>query len=204
MRIPAVGQTAYRDRCHATIGGFSNTVKSDMGGKRGRRERDAFEEFCTYEYARLVASIELMLGDRDLAAEAVNEALARAWNRVRRGHAIDTLGAWVRVVAMNVGYDALRKRSVEVKHRGVLAISAANNTDDGGWGLSVDVRAAVAALPQRQREVAVLHYLQGLTVTAIAEELNISAGTVKTCLQRARIALSASLRELSEEACDLS
>jgi RNA polymerase sigma-70 factor (ECF subfamily) len=163
-----------------------------MGGRRGRRDRDVFERFCADEYGRLVAAVAIILGDPDIAADAVNEALARAWNRVRRGHDIESLGAWIRVVALNHGYDQYRRRAVERRHLPMLVagVDEAHNK----WGLSLDVQAALAALPRRQREVAVLHYICDLSVTAIADELHISCGTVKTCLQRARVALEGTLQ----------
>src|SRR4051794_39038135 len=119
-----------------------------MGGLRGRRDRAAFERFCTDEYGRLVGAIALVLSDHDVAADAVNEALARAWNRVRRGQDIESIGAWVRVVALNIARDQFRRRALERKHAAtMLAIPSVEATSE--WRL--DVQAAIEALPQRQR-----------------------------------------------------
>jgi RNA polymerase sigma-70 factor (ECF subfamily) len=169
-----------------------------MGVGRGRRDWDAFEQFCTHEYARLVGAVALAIGDSDIAADAVNEALARAWNRVRRGHDIETLGAWLRVVALNIGYDEHRRRALERKYRPQLA-GRPDGADPDGWGVSIDIRAALTSLPRRQREVAVLHFICDLTVASIAHELRISEGTVKTCLQRARLALHSALDDGAEQ-----
>ncbi|HTL85766.1 MAG TPA: sigma-70 family RNA polymerase sigma factor [Acidimicrobiia bacterium] len=170
-----------------------------MGAGSGRRDWDAFEQFCTHEYARLVGAVALAIGDSDVAADAVNEALARAWNRVRRGHDIETLGAWLRVVAVNIGYDEHRRRAVERKHTDRLVAASNSTTDADGWGVSIDVREALSGLPRRQREVAVLYFICELTVAAIAHELHISEGTVKTCLQRARLALHSALDDGAEQ-----
>jgi RNA polymerase sigma-70 factor (ECF subfamily) len=166
-----------------------------MGGRRNRDHiREVFERFCVDEYPRLVVAVALVVGDTEAAADAVNEALARAWNRVRRGHDIDSLGAWIRVVAINVGYDYHRRRALENKHYGAF-LERDHPEHNASWEISLDVRDALAALPKRQREVAVLHYLCDLSVATIAEELHISPGTVKTNLQRARVALQHSLVE---------
>jgi RNA polymerase sigma-70 factor (ECF subfamily) len=165
----------------------------------GRRPQEAFEDFCAREYPRLVGAVALIIGDADAAADSVNEALARAWNRVRRGHDIESLGAWLRVVALNIGYDQHRKRAVEARHAARLAGRPAPAGGHEAWGVTVDVQRALAALPHRQREVAVLHYIFDLSVATIAEELNVSPGTVKTCLHRARLALHDALRDESEE-----
>jgi RNA polymerase sigma-70 factor (ECF subfamily) len=170
-----------------------------MGLGRGRRDWDAFEQFCTHEYARLVGAIAIAIGDADIAADAVNEALARAWNRVRRGHDIETLGAWLRVVALNIGYDEHRRRALERKYQPQLVNRETSAPDPDGWGVSIDIREALTSLPRRQREVAVLHFICDLSVASIARELHISEGTVKTCLQRARLALHTALDDGAEE-----
>jgi RNA polymerase sigma-70 factor (ECF subfamily) len=170
-----------------------------MGVGRGRRDWDAFEQFCTHEYARLVGSVALVIGDADVAADAVNEALARAWNRVRRGHDIETLGAWLRVVAVNIGYDEHRRRALERKHTPQLVRATNPSSEADAWGISLDVQDALASLPRRQREVAVLYFICDLSVASIAHELHISEGTVKTCLQRARLALHTALEDDAEQ-----
>src|SRR5689334_1375704 len=152
--------------------------RSEMGVGRGRRDWDAFEQFCTHEYARLVGAVAIAIGDADTAADAVNEALARAWNRVRRGQDIATLGAWLRVVALNIGYDEHRRRALERKYTPQLAPGRNPGVDADGWGVSLDIREALTSLPRRQREVAVLHFVCDLTVASIAHELRISEGTV--------------------------
>src|SRR5689334_14083714 len=84
-----------------------------VGGVRGRRDRTAFERFCAEEYGRLVAYVAFIVGDREVAADAANEALARAWRRMRRGEEIESMAGWVRVVALNVARDQFRKRKRE-------------------------------------------------------------------------------------------
>jgi RNA polymerase sigma-70 factor (ECF subfamily) len=54
----------------------------------------------------------------------------------------------------------------------------------------LDVVAALDSLPQRMRQVCVLHYLQDQSVRDIALALGIGTGTVKTQLHRSRIALA--------------
>jgi RNA polymerase sigma-70 factor (ECF subfamily) len=61
--------------------------------------------------------------------------------------------------------------------------------------LDVDVKNALMALPNQQRQVATLHYLLDQSVETIAEGLGVSEGTVKTQLHRARKALAARLRK---------
>jgi RNA polymerase sigma-70 factor (ECF subfamily) len=53
-------------------------------------------------------------------------------------------------------------------------------------------------LPRQQREVVVLHYFLGLSVDAIADELRVPSGTVKSVLHRARAALAERLVDTLE------
>jgi RNA polymerase sigma factor (sigma-70 family) len=72
--------------------------------------------------------------------------------------------------------------------RGETAPAEAGAVED-----RIDVVAALAALPRRQREVTVLRYYLGLDVAEIAHALELNPGTVKTSLFRAREKLAATL-----------
>jgi RNA polymerase sigma-70 factor (ECF subfamily) len=61
------------------------------------------------------------------------------------------------------------------------------------------VRQAVRALPQRYREVVVLHYLEGMDIAAVAQALSLKRGTVEVRLHRARSQLKETLGDLVEE-----
>ena len=64
-----------------------------------------------------------------------------------------------------------------------------------GRTAALDVHRALATLPERQREVTVLFYFLDLPVGEIARELEVTEGTVKTSLHRARVSLAAVLGE---------
>ena len=142
----------------------------------------------------------LITGSRAAAEDAVQEALARAWERSERGEQIESLPAWVTRVAMNLSKSRLRRMRVEAKHRADVALVTADggSTSDS----KIDVARALADLPHRQREVTVLRYYLGLNVSEIARTLELNEGTVKTSLFRARKALAAMLGEPIEEAND--
>ncbi|MHB1547518.1 MAG: RNA polymerase sigma factor [Acidimicrobiales bacterium] len=59
-------------------------------------------EFVRVEYPALVAALGLVCGSREAAEDAVQEALAKAVIAEQHGRHIDSLPAWVRVVALNV------------------------------------------------------------------------------------------------------
>ena len=170
------------------------------GEREGRELLDevTIREFLATTYPRLVAGVTLITGSRAAAEDAVQEALARAWERSERGEQIESLPAWVTRVAMNLSKSKLRRMRVEAKHRDDVA-SMPVADDGGGTESRIDIRRALADLPRRQRETTVLRYYLGLNVAEIALTLELNEGTVKTSLFRARKALAAALGESAEE-----
>jgi RNA polymerase sigma-70 factor (ECF subfamily) len=141
-------------------------------------------------YARLVSAVALVTGDLTTAEDAVQEAVVRAWERSDRGEQIVALDRWVAAVAMNLSRSGLRRLRVERLARPRLVAAA---TIDAPSEVAVDVRRALAALPRRQRETAVLRYYLDLSTEEIAEAMNTSEGTVKSQLFKARAHLADAL-----------
>ncbi|MFA5885236.1 MAG: sigma-70 family RNA polymerase sigma factor [Acidimicrobiia bacterium] len=172
-------------------------VPRDEGGPVGdARLRD----FVAGEYARVVATVELVCGSLPTAEDAVQEAMARAVERSRKGEPIDKLAAWVTTVAMNLARSQVRRWGAERRARARLGPSLPAPDGPGLSAEAVAVREALAALPRRQRQVTVLRYYGGLDVAEIAEHLGISEGNVKAMLFRARQALASALGEEDDRA----
>ncbi len=169
------------------------------GVGRARREFDAeFEAFFARDYDDLVGALAVIVGDRDVAREAVGEAVAKAWDQRRRGREIECLRAWVRVVALNQARGTFRRRASERRARERLASQVVHTVEQDNESLSevgVEVQQALARLPRRQREVAVLRYLLAEPTDEIARTLGISEHAVRNHLQRARAALQGVLYE---------
>lgn len=155
--------------------------------------------FLHTTYPKLVAGVAVVAGSRPVAEDAVQEALARAWERSERGDEIRNLEAWVTTVALNVARSGLRRLRSERAMRERLHQQEPNLASE----TRVDVVRALSALPRRQREATVLRYYLGHDVKEIARILGVREGTAKTTLHRARQALAERLGEdLSEEATD--
>ena len=139
---------------------------------------------------------------RDFAAaeDAVQEALLRAWERSEKGEEIDSLEGWVTTVALNLARSGLRRLRSERRARSRLAGSAVGAPPTAD---RVDVDRALADLPRRQREVAVLRYYLQMSIREVASVLELEEGTVKSTLFRARAALAQALGiDENEEAND--
>jgi RNA polymerase sigma factor (sigma-70 family) len=156
----------------------------------------AIRAFLGTRYPRLVTAIAVMVGSRPAAEDAVQEALARAWERSLRGQEIDNLDAWVTVVAMNLGRSGLRRLMAERRARTRSTPSEMLHESNPE---RIDVVRELGRLPRRQREATVLRYYLGLDVAEIAEVLGVTQGTVKTTLFRARATLAERLGEDDRE-----
>lgn len=144
-----------------------------------------FDDVFRAEYLRLVRALSLSFSP-PAAEEAVADAFVvahRRWDRVSR---LDDPVGWVRRVAVNHAISA--QRSLFRRQRRELQATSVAYTSDVTEEL-LDLRAAVAALPPRQRLVVSLHYLAALSVEEVAAVLEISPGTVKSTLFEARARL---------------
>ena len=157
-------------------------------------------EFLRDDYPRLVNAVALLTGDLPAAEDAVQEALVRAWIRSDRGDVIESLPAWVAVVAMNLTRSGWRRVTAERRARALLASVVA---DDSRGVDRVDVQRALAGLPRRQRQIAVLRYFLQMDTREVADALGVSEGTVKNSLSKARDALAVTLQIDEQEENDV-
>ncbi len=150
------------------------------------------DSFVAHEYPKVVAAVGLITGNRQDAADAVQDALV-GFLAKPPAREITNVAAWITVVASNRARDLQRSRGAEA--RAYAKVGTADESYDAALqGLDVDVLAALEELPRQQKEVCVLHYLLDQSVDQVAEGLGVSAGTIKTQLHRARKALAARLR----------
>lgn len=161
-------------------------------------------DFLDKDYRRLVAGLALLGGSRALAEDAVQEAVARAWERSERGEQIESLRAWVTVVATNLLRGTFRRVLAESRARAKLAgawaptgLGELSRSDD-----RMDVVRAIRNLPSRQRRVVVLHYFADLSVDDIARALASTPGAVKGLLHRGRRGMAEALSKTTSEEVD--
>jgi RNA polymerase sigma-70 factor (ECF subfamily) len=162
----------------------------------GRQEPAAVRTLVARKLPRLLALATRMLGDRMEAEDVAQEAFMRIWKqapRWREGEArFDT---WLHRVALNLCYDRLRAHREEPADELPDAADPAATPDAQLEAQSREarVRAALAALPARQREALVLNYYQELSNIEAAALMGITVDALESLLARARRNLRAQL-----------
>ena len=151
------------------------------------------DHFLAVDYARVVASVGLITGDRDRCEDAVVDALAKLIAQPPP-EPLRSPAAWVTTVAANILRSSQRRSSAEQRafDRVATAMASEESVNDGTDATveSLAILDALDSLSAGQREICVLHYFLDHPVTEIAAALNLSPGTVKTQLFRARHALA--------------
>lgn len=145
--------------------------------------------FCARLRPGLVGSLTLYLGDGPLAEELAQEALARAWERWDRVVVMDHPEAWTYRVATNLARSQLRRRSAERRANRRARSGQPTSVDLPDTAEAIAVRAAVLALPRRQRMAIVARFYGALDVEAAAVVLGCSPGTVKALTHQAMLNL---------------
>lgn len=130
-----------------------------------------------------------MAGD-EAADDLTQEVFIRAWRKLDTFRGSSSFGTWLHRLAVNL---ILSKRTALSRHRdrhvaveGILErMSGRSDTP----GLAMDIEAALERLPDGAREVFVLYDVEGYSHNEIAEAMEISIGTSKSQLHRARMLL---------------
>lgn len=154
----------------------------------------SFDEFYLGSRDAVLRQLTAMTLDRELAADCVQEAYARGWQRWSRVSVLSDPTAWVRTVAWRLAVSQFRRRAVarRATHRLYDGTSRTPRPSDSPE-LTVDVLEALRSLSHEHRHVLVLHEMAGLSVREVAEEIGVAEGTVKSRLARARERLGAAL-----------
>ena len=172
----------------------------ELVARVARGDPAAVQALVARKLPRILALARRMLGDAGEAEDVAQEVFIRAWKQAPRW----TSGAgrfdtWMHRVALNLCYDRLRRRRetpmAEPPEQADPASGAEQGLQDAD--LSRRVEAAVAALPERQREAVVLCHYQELTNIDAAALMGVSVEALESLLSRGRRALRAALADMA-------
>lgn len=144
---------------------------------------------------RLLPLLRPYARDTADAHDLLQDVWLRAFTKRHHFRGDGSLLGWLMAIARTTGLAHARKhgRVVEVESSAAaaIAVDADDDTRIDREAQRAQLRAAVAALPDRQRDVVVLRILEGKSITESARLLNCAEGTVKAALHQA-------LRKLQE------
>lgn len=146
---------------------------------------DEVAAFCAQQHGRLIGLLSLQVGDRAVAEELAQDVLLKV---CEHWPSLDNPRAWMHRVAINHANSWLRRRAAErratSRRKGQQVHEAPPDPAD-----AIAVRAAVAALPRRQRTALVHRYYAGLSVAETADAMSCASGTVRALTHQALRAL---------------
>ena len=159
-------------------------------------DHDAFAQLVDPALARLDAAARLILRDPELARDAVQEALIRAWRDLPGLRDPDRFDAWLHRLTVNACLDLVRRRRRRVIEVELSPLDMPNATDTSGSLADRQLLdQALARLDPGHRAVVALHYLLGMPLPEVAASLRIPLGTAKSRLHYALAAMRTTVME---------
>ena len=169
-------------------------MRRDLVEAASRGDHEAFEVLATSAGDRLYAIARLILRASDLAEDAVQEALVRAWQQLPSLRDPDRFDAWLHRLVVNACADQgrqLRRWSQQVR---TIPFEASVGDDTGSVADRDQLERGFNRLKPEHRAVVVLHYYSGLSAAEIAHTLGIPEGTARSRLHYATEAMRAALQ----------
>ncbi|MBI3792434.1 MAG: RNA polymerase sigma factor [Gemmatimonadetes bacterium] len=168
----------------------SDTIRRAQSG-----DEAAFTALYHAHAGRVFALCLRMAGDRARATDLAQDVFVRLWERLPQFRFESALTTWLHRLAVTTVLEAMRaelRRSARVTAADDEVLDAAAGAD-----VPLDVRLAldraIPRLPSGQRQVFVLHVIEGLPTDEIAALTGLATATVRVHLHRARRHLLAEL-----------
>ncbi|MBN1513742.1 MAG: sigma-70 family RNA polymerase sigma factor [Phycisphaerae bacterium] len=155
-----------------------------------RGDLGSFGELCGLYYKPMVAIAYSVLGDHQLAEDAVQEAFARGLRGMHSLRRTECFGGWLARICRNVAVRMAKARRRDGNAADMWSLPARPEKDEVGLA----VRRCLGRLKARDREIMVLKYYDNLSHDQIAAVLRLSPAAVHGRLQRARRRLAGVMR----------
>jgi RNA polymerase sigma-70 factor (ECF subfamily) len=151
---------------------------------------DTFHAVLTERSVRWYNACLRITRDADLAADAVQEALLKAWDRRDEFRGESELDTWIHRIALNAAIDLMRRRRPQGPEefdadRLVAGPAASPHGEYVQQALGRDLLAAMQRLTTMERQTFVLKHIEGWRLEEIAESLQTNANNIKQALFRA-------------------
>jgi RNA polymerase sigma-70 factor, ECF subfamily len=158
--------------------------------KAARGDGESFTELCRRFYPALVAIGHAITGDRHLAEDVAQQALAKAAVNLPKLKNPGYFGTWLAAICRNAATDIVRRRPTCTSPEGLPEFPAPAQDDDTVEAL----KDALTKLPAEAREAVYLRFYDGLTYEQMSAVLGISEQAINGRLRRAKRTLAKYLR----------
>lgn len=174
-------------------------IPTELVRQARRGDAEALEELISRSYRAAYTLAYRLMGNRDDAAEATQEAFVRIVRNLKRLDEEAAFRTWMFKIVSNVCVSELRRRNRREVPTDVATFEIADRVDAEDMAISrvlrVELDKLIADLPETYRSVVVLRDVYGMSGDETAEVLGISSGAVKVRLHRARRSLRDALLE---------
>jgi RNA polymerase sigma-70 factor (ECF subfamily) len=169
--------------------------------ERARKgDHDAFAELARAAVVRLDRAARLILRDPELARDAVQDGLIRAWRDLPGLRDPEAFDGWLHRLTVNACLDLARRRRrrpIEVELSSIHHPAVAD--DSVGIARRDLVDNVLRSLDPDGRAIVVLHYYLGMPLPQVAATLSIPVGTVKSRLHRALGTMRIAITDATDE-----
>jgi RNA polymerase sigma-70 factor (ECF subfamily) len=154
-------------------------------------DREAFDKLVS-NYANMVVGLAYrLLGSREEAMDAAQDAFVRAWENAGRYDPRWSVATWLRRIVTNLSLDRLRRRATRAEVSEALEDGLASDTETPGETAErkereASVRELLEQMPEKYRIVLVLRDMEDVDIADIARITGANAATVRWRLHRAR------------------
>jgi RNA polymerase sigma-70 factor, ECF subfamily len=178
-------------------------VQTALVDRARRGDREAFSVLAGGAVDRLYAIARLILRDTDLAEDATQDALVRAWRDLPTLRDVERFDAWLYRLTVNACTDIGRRRRRWRAELTIVPIEPAEPDRAAELADRDQLERGLRRLSDPQRTILILTYYVGLSPTEAAGVLDIPVGTAKSRLHYAIDALRAALAADERSAGDL-
>jgi RNA polymerase sigma-70 factor (sigma-E family) len=165
-------------------------------------DRARFDAMLDHHSRALLRTAYLLTGDRHLAEDLLQSALAKTWTRWSTIRDAERADAYVRTVMVNLSISWWRRRwrrEVPTQHLpDVIAVDPYAGVEHRD-----EIGRALATLTLRQRAILVLRFYDDMSEADVAAVLGCSVGTVKSTASRALATLRESMATPASPADEL-
>jgi len=161
----------------------------DLVRRAQKGDREAFGQLMEAHAPRVYRIAYTILQNRSDAEDSVQEGFITAYKSIKKLSKAESFGSWLSRIVTTRSYDILRKKqqqnkTIEAttsKFKFEMSHSIANPSDTV-QDMRLDLREAIAKLPELHRLVVMLRYAEDATTDEIARTLDRPAGTIRRVL----------------------